>query len=155
MSETPRTQITPDTERVGETGRPKLPVEQLLDLDEKSFAWRERLMDLSRKYAYAALSSVSADVKEELERILNPHSGDLVYEVSTSRDLNDPDHHRDSGILIDTKVEAGMRTTYIQYGPAQEDVCRWTNAEFHSVLGYSGYGVPQGSTIIAPEQPTQ
>lgn len=127
---------------------------ELLALDEKSLAWRRALATIAEQTHTAALRA-RGNLSPLAVRLMNPVPGDIVFE-HLSFYMDDPERHmKGFGILDKIAMEpfysdeqwaaivseyngAAMPTPnrtsetayYIHYGPAEDDVCRWTNASF-------------------------
>lgn len=133
--------------------------DDLLALDDKAIARRLMMIGTARALHSAVLvGSPAPKVAEMYARMTDPRPGDLVMEVTSFFRARDVDTKiKGFGILIDHREEwmtteeewaamlaedPGLRgeedrghdhAWYVQYGPAAEDVCRWTNCEFIAV----------------------
>lgn len=155
MSETPTRYPQP---REGVTGTDRAD-DDLLALDDKAIARRLMMIGTAKALHTATLVGNPAPVVAEMyARMRDPRPGDLVMEVGVPFRRNDPDGQiKGFGILIAHRKEwastdAEWAATlaeepdlvadedrmhdhawYVQYGPAAEDVCRWTNCEFIAI----------------------
>lgn len=132
--------------------------DDLLGLDDKAVARRLMMIGTARALNSACLVGNPAPVVADMyARMRDPRPGDLVMETGTPFRRNDPDAQiKGFGILIghreewastdeewaaacaeDPDVREDERfhdhAWYVQYGPAAEDVCRWTNCEFIAI----------------------
>lgn len=132
--------------------------DDLLNLDDKAVARRLLMIGTAKALRTATLVGNPAPVVAEMwARMQNPRPGDLVMESGTPFRKNDPDAqikgfgillaHRDEWASTDEEWAAVCaededvnpeerfhdHAWYVQYGPAAEDVCRWTNCEFIAI----------------------
>ncbi|MFI5473190.1 hypothetical protein ACIA6D_23485 [Streptomyces cacaoi] len=154
MSETIRRYPQP---REGITGIERTE-DDLLSLDDKAVARRLLMIGTAKALNTATLVGNPAPVVADMyARMCDPQPGDLVMERGVPFRKSDPDGQiKGFGILIahreewastdeewaatcaeDPDVRADERfhdhAWYVQYGPAAEDVCRWTNCEFIAI----------------------
>jgi hypothetical protein len=137
--------------------------DDLLSLDDRAVARRLLMIDTARALHSAALvGNPAPKVAEMYARMSDPRPGDLVMEVTSLFRLRDVDTRiKGFGILVEHRkewaetdaeweamVEAGEvgeddrfvdDAWYVQYGPAAEDVCRWTNCQFVAVPTGAGW----------------
>lgn len=130
--------------------------DDLLALDDKAIARRLMMIGTARALHSATLvGNPAPKVAEMSARMRNPRPGDLVLELTNRRQDVDT-QIKGFGILVehrnewastddewaatcaeDPDVRADERfhdhAWYVQYGPAAEDVCRWTNCEFIAI----------------------
>lgn len=152
--------------REGITGTPRTD-DDLLDLDDRAVA-RRLLMAGTAQAIYTAVlvGNPAPRVAALYERMSEPQPGDLVMELSSRgrrRSGQDVDTTiKALGILIAHREEwastdeewaaeaaeyghdpvadrATDHAWYVQYGPAAEDVCRWTNCEFLAIPTGEGW----------------
>jgi hypothetical protein len=133
--------------------------DDLLGLDDKAIARRLMMIGTAKALHTATLVGNPAPVVADLyARMRDPQPGDLVMEVGVPFRRSDPDGQiKGFGILIDHRKEWAStdeewaaelaadpdldpvadrfpdHAWYVQYGPAAEDVCRWTNCEFIAI----------------------
>jgi hypothetical protein len=132
--------------------------DDLLGLDDKAIVRRLMMIGTAKALRTATLVGNPAPVVAEMwVRMRDPRPGDLVMESSTPFRRSDPDAQiKGFGILIDHREEWAStdeewaatcaedpdirederfhdHAWYVQYGPAAEDVCRWTNCEFIAI----------------------
>lgn len=126
----------------------------LLDMDDRATAQRLRLVALAGALYSAASVGNPAPKVEALEaRMQDPRIGDLVMEVGTPYRRNPDRQMKGFGILLAHREEqvpadesdpddpSTDHAWYIQYGPAAEDVCRWTDCRFVAVPGEGVWGL--------------
>lgn len=144
--------------REGITGQARTE-DDLLGLDDAAIARRLMMIQMGQAlYSSVLVGDPAPKVAELYARMTKPQPGDLVMEHSSPyRRANDTDSAiKGFGILIDQRrewmstdeewaaemakepaLEPSDRITdtawYVQYGPAAEDVCRWTNASFVAI----------------------
>jgi len=132
--------------------------DDLLALDDKAVARRLMMMGTAKAlYDAVLVGNPAPKVAEMLARMRDPQPGDLVMEVSSSyrRDVDAKVkgfgvlvEHREEWASTDAEWAAEIASDalidpdrdrfhdhawYVQYGPAAEDVCRWTNCEFIAI----------------------
>jgi hypothetical protein len=132
----------------------------LLDLDDKAIAFRRRMITVAGALRDAVTVGNPAPKVAKLDaRMRDPEVGDLVMEAGTPYS-RDPDRqirgfgillaHRDEWMTTDQEWAAEAsedderfhdHAWYVQYGPAAEDVCRWTDCEFIAVPTGLGGGI--------------
>lgn len=129
--------------REGVTGIDR--TDTLLSLDEEVMPARKLIVDLTMKLWRGCLvGSPPPILKERYEQMKSPYPGDLVIE-QTRRDplhgfgylLVQREEWLHTNAEWDTTDRGGWDgerpteyATYVQYGPAAIDVCRWVNAMF-------------------------
>lgn len=132
--------------------------DDLLATDDQAVARRLMMIGTVRAlYSACCVGNQAPVVAEMWARMTDPRPGDLVMEVGTPFRKSNPDAQiKGFGILLDHRQE-WMSTDeewtsaraedpdvrederfhdhawYVQYGPAAEDVCRWTDCEFIAV----------------------
>lgn len=123
----------------------------MLDLDEASLRSRERLLVLARELLRACLVGTPAPVVEEMwRRMKNPRPGDVVFAHDIIHSADSEKRCLGFGVLLAKRREpfpdwddeedgpnSGELIWYVQYGPTPEDVCRWENAEFFALPGFT------------------
>lgn len=133
--------------------------DDLLALNDKAVARRLLMIGTVKALRTATLVGNPAPVVAEMwARMQDPQPGDLVMESGTPFRKSDPDAqikgfgiliaHREEWASTDEEWAATLaeepdlvreeerfhdHAWYVQYGPAAEDVCRWTNCEFMAV----------------------
>lgn len=101
----------------------------LLSLEEDAVAVRERLMELGRDLYRATTMAHNAPLaRAQFDRMTKPQVADYVLEVTRMR-KDDPEAYRAFGICLTVGDRHGDGWR-IQYGPAPEDVCSWSDASF-------------------------
>jgi hypothetical protein len=128
--------------------------DDLLSLDMRAVAHRNALIAMARHLHTAVSVGNPAPVVERMgARMRSPQPGDFVVEPTMARRGDLDTRIKALGYLIEKREEwwetdAEWQATkvdddslnddgrptdeawYIQYGPAQEDVCRWVNCAF-------------------------
>lgn len=131
----------------------------ILSPEEETMPARRALIAMSANLKRATLVGSPAPIVADMgDRLRKPQPGDLVVEDSQGHYLARKqvgDWYRALGVLLlqrrewvstdgDWRAEMAAEgygedervsedVTYIQYGPAPEDVCRWHNCEFRMV----------------------
>lgn len=132
--------------------------DDLLSLDMDAAPHRATIAALMRHLTRATMVGHPAPIVQRMcERIRDPQIGDLVVEshMATRHRADLDTRTKAVGYLLEHRTEwactdaewadaiaedpglADQRVTdeawYVQYGPAPEDVCRWTNCSFLAV----------------------
>jgi hypothetical protein len=115
----------------------------LLSLEDEAVEVRRWLASSTFHLTRAVLVGNPAPVVQRMyARIYAPQVGDLVVEyTSIWRSVHGsgvkPDWYRGVGVLLAHRKERPYpdadwtdEAWYVQYGPADEDVCRWADAQF-------------------------
>jgi hypothetical protein len=149
------------TERAGD---------DLLDLDDAALARRLMMIQTAQAlYSAVLVGNPAPKVAKLYARMSKPQPGDLVMEVTGShrRGTDSDSAIKGFGILIAARrewmqtdeewaaelAEGGLEPEdrhyddawYVQYGPAAEDVCRWTNAAFVAIPTTPEWPAPRNS----------
>lgn len=104
----------------------------LLSLEDDAIEVRYALMNVARELYSSGLSNHSPVGKERIKRMMNPILGDYVLEIGRGS-MDDADRYRAFGVLLSNVVAGGGDFVQVQYGPAGDDVCTWSNASFVAV----------------------
>jgi hypothetical protein len=133
--------------------------DDLLGLDDKAITRRLMMIGTARALHSACLVGNPAPIVADMyARMRDPQPGDLVMELGVPFRRSNPDGqikgfgiliaHRDEWASTDEEWAAALaeepdftadedrlhdHAWYVQYGPAAEDVCRWTNCEFIAI----------------------
>jgi hypothetical protein len=137
--------------------------DDLLSLEDEAMPRRRMMIMIGLNLRRATLVGNPAPIVAAMnERLSHPQPGDLVFETTTARRAGS--EHRGFGILLehrrewcstdedwarDTADEPGeLRgddnrpaddAWYVQYGPGERDIARWTNAECAAILTEQEY----------------
>lgn len=117
--------------------------DDLLSLNAAAVQRRRVLMMLADQLHDACMVYQPAPrVEAKYARITHPRPGDLVVEVSAVHSSIPERQLRGFGVLLATRIETipceddepyDEQAWYVQYGPAADDVCRWTNCAFIAI----------------------
>ena len=120
----------------------------LLSLEDDNWPARALIMRLALElYGASLIGNAPTGIRELRARMTNPQPGDLVMELSTAYQVKRGRVPIEGlGYLLETREEwwhtdeewASQRedwgdprptdvVSYVQYGPAAADVCRWVN----------------------------
>lgn len=112
-----------------------------LALDDTSLQWREMIIGAHRVLWTATLVGNRAPIVAAMyERMIHPQIGDLVWEQSKFNRSEAAIHG--FGILLGHRYEGGAgdeddavdHVWYVQYGQHANDVVRWVNCQFLTVI---------------------